>query len=121
MTDDRSPSDATEAPLPDPAPGAGADSDPEVVPRLPRSPDLFKLALPDLIRIGLLLAMLVAVIVMRRSCGEGAATLLEMFDEAPDAGAPALQYERLTPDEIERRFAPDAAGADETGSPRSEP
>lgn len=81
------------------------------IPRLPRGP-LVKLSGPALVRIGMVAVVLLAVIGLRRPCADGVASFISGFD-APDAGpaaAPPMQLERLTEDEIKRRF-PGPAGA----------
>jgi hypothetical protein len=41
---------------------------------------------------------------LRRPCADSVATFVESFDEPPDAGHSSMEYIRLTPEEIERRF-----------------
>jgi hypothetical protein len=65
----------------------------------------------EILRIGMVATLLVVIVVLGRPCADGMARFVESFAPAPDAGPakPALQVERLTPEEIERRFP---SGAD---------
>lgn len=60
----------------------------------------------EIIRIGMVATLLVVIVVLGRPCAEGMSRFVESFAPPPDAGPakPALQVERLTPEEIERRF-----------------
>jgi hypothetical protein len=103
-----------------PAPRGPAERDGEV-PRLPRGP-LVKLSGPALMRIGMIAIVLLAVIGLRRPCADGVAGFISGFD-APDAGpraAPPMQLERLTEDEIKRRF-PSAEEIESPGPEREPP
>jgi hypothetical protein len=85
------------------------------VPRLPRG-RWMKLDGPQLFRIGMIAILFVFVIVMRRPCADGVAGFVKQFDPPPDAAPapPTMQLERLSEDEIKRRFpggAPDAGAA----------
>lgn len=66
----------------------------------------------DVVRIGLFGTLLAFVVVMGRPCADGMAGFVESFSPPPDAApaAPPLQLERLTEDEIRRRFPGDADG-----------
>lgn len=72
----------------------------------------------EILRIGMVATLLVVVVVLGRPCAEGMAQFVESYAPPPDAGPaakrPALQIERLTPEEIERRFP--SGGAD-AGAP----
>lgn len=86
--------------------------DPDAPPRLPRGKGL-SLRSADLVRIAMFATLLVLVIVLGRPCAEGTATFVQSFSPPPDA-APQIEYERLTPEQIRRRFGgapPDAAPA----------
>lgn len=87
------------------------------VPRLSRGRGL-RLRTPDLVRIGLVATLLVFVLVMGRPCADGMAGFVDSFSP-PDAApaAPALQLERLTEEEIRRRFpSGEDAGPEQTES-----
>ncbi|HUS66611.1 MAG TPA: hypothetical protein VMZ28_18870 [Kofleriaceae bacterium] len=60
----------------------------------------------EILRIGMVATLLVVIVVMGRPCAEGMSRFVESFAPPPDAGPPqpSLQVERLTPEEIERRF-----------------
>jgi hypothetical protein len=92
-----------------------ADRDGEV-PRLPRGP-LLRLSAPALFRIGMIAIVLVAVIALRRPCADGVASFVTTMD-APDAGPPpAMQLERLTEEDIKRRFPGPGADAGSASGP----
>jgi hypothetical protein len=101
-------------------------SDPdEPVPRLSRGAG-FKLRTPDLVRIGMFATLLVCVIALGRPCADGMAGFVESFSPPPDAApaAPAIQLERLTEEEIRRRFPggdPDAGPEATQPAPPSPP
>jgi hypothetical protein len=59
-------------------------ADQEPVPRLPRASG-FKLSMPEIIRIAMFAALLVAVIVLRKPCSDGMAGFVDSFSP-PDAG-----------------------------------
>jgi hypothetical protein len=85
------------------------------VPRLPRGKGL-RLRSTDVARIGMVALLLVCIVVLGRPCASGVAGFVDSFSPAPDAGpaAPAteeLQLERLTEEEIRRRFPGDEADA----------
>jgi hypothetical protein len=75
------------------------------VPRLPRGPWL-RLGGGQLYRIGSVALLLVAVVALRRPCADGVASFIGSFDPPPDAGPaePEIHYERLTEEEIRKRF-----------------
>ena len=93
----------------------------EPVPRLSRGRGL-RLRTSDVVRIGLFGTLLAFVVVMGRPCADGMAGFVESFSPPPDAGtaAPPLQLERLTEEEIRRRFPgdPDAGPAVREGADR---
>ena len=95
----------------------GADEEP--IPRLSRGRGL-RMRTSDIVRIGLFGTLLVFVVVMGRPCADGMAGFVESFAPAPDAApaAPPLQLERLTEDEIRRRFPgdPDAGPTGRDGA-----
>jgi hypothetical protein len=100
----------------DPAPPARDDvakpARVDEVPKLPRGKGL-RWVWADLFRIGFLVTLLVAVIVLRKDCAKGVATFYEAFSPPPDAGALPLvpqDLRRLTPEEIERMFPDRDAG-----------
>jgi hypothetical protein len=89
------------------------------IPRLSRGRGL-RLRGPDLVRIGLVATLLVFVIVMGRPCADGMAGFVDSFSPPPDA-APAeqpLQLERLTEEEIRRRFP---SGESDAGPEQTQP
>jgi hypothetical protein len=94
----------------------------EPVPRISRGRGL-RLRTSDVVRIGLFGTLLAFVVVMGRPCADGMAGFVESFSPPPDAApAPApLQLERLTEDEIRRRFPgdPDAGPASRDGADRA--
>lgn len=100
--------------------GAPGDHD-EPVPRLSRGRGL-RLRTGDVVRIGLFGTLLVFVVVMGRPCADGMAGFVESFSPPPDAAPAAapLQLERLTEDEIRRRFPgdPDAGPTGRDGAAR---
>jgi hypothetical protein len=93
------------------------------VPRLPRGKG-FRMRPPDLIRIGMFLTLLVMVIVLGRPCASGVAGFVDSFSPAIDAGAPPpsgtgeMKLERLTEEEIKKRFPGGDEAGDEAGEPR---
>lgn len=60
----------------------------------------------EIMRIGMVGTLLVVILVLGRPCAEGMSRFVESFAPAPDAApaAPALQYERLTEEQIRKRF-----------------
>ena len=86
----------------------------EPTPRLSRGRGL-RMRTSDLVRIGLFGTLLAFVVLMGRPCADGMAGFVESFSPPPDAAPAAapLQLERLTEDEIRRRFPgdPDAGPA----------
>jgi hypothetical protein len=73
-------------------------------PKLPRGRWFGSLRTIELIRIGMVATVLVVVIVLGRPCADGIARFVESYAPPPDAGPPAVQYERLTEEEIRKRF-----------------
>lgn len=67
-----------------PEASAGAD---EPVPRLPRGRGL-SLSVPEILRIAMFLALLIAVVTLRQPCADSAGRFVESF-EPPDETAPA--------------------------------
>lgn len=55
------------------------------VPRLPRGSG-FRFSVPEIIRIAMFGALLVAVIALRQPCSDGVAGFVDSFTPAPDAG-----------------------------------
>jgi hypothetical protein len=84
------------------------------VPRLPRGKGL-RLRPSDVARIGMVALLLVCIVVLGRPCASGVAGFVDSFSPAPDAGPAAppaageMQLERLTEEEIRRRFPNDEA------------
>ncbi len=81
------------------------------VPRLPRGKGL-RLRTTDVVRIAMFALLLICIVVLGRPCASGVAGFVDSFSPTPDAApAPAateeLQLERLTEEEIRRRFPGD--------------
>jgi hypothetical protein len=81
------------------------------VPRLPRGKGL-RMRSGDFVRIAMFATLLVMVLALGRPCASGVAGFVDSFSPPPDAAAPApaiqeLQLERLTDEEIKRRFPAD--------------
>ncbi len=81
------------------------------VPRLPRGKGL-RLRTTDVVRIAMLVLLLVCIVVLGRPCASGVAGFVDSFSPGPDAGAaPAaseeMHLERLTEEEIRKRFPGD--------------
>jgi hypothetical protein len=102
-------------------------ADQEPVPRLPRGSG-FKLSTAELIRIAMFVALLLAVIVLRKPCSDGVAGFVDSFSP-PDAGvAPqvlppgeVIDLRNQSPEELRREIEriregraaePEQAGAD---------
>ncbi len=85
-------------------PPAGGDGRDGEVPRLPRGP-LLRLSASAVFRIAMIGIVLAAVIALRKPCADGLASFVTTID-APDGGPPpkAMQLERLTEEDIKRRF-----------------
>jgi len=98
----------------------------EPVPRLSRGRGL-RMRQGDLVRIGMFATLLVFVVLMGRPCADGMANFVGSFSPAPDAAPaaqPPLQLERLTEEEIRRRFPgdePDAGPATEAAPAKAAP
>ena len=79
------------------------------VPRLPRGKG-FRLRSGDLVRIGMFATLLIMVALLGRPCASGMAGFVDSFSPAVDAGAAPtaapedMQLERLTEEEIRKRF-----------------
>jgi hypothetical protein len=75
-------------------------------PKLPRGKWFGNVRSIEIIRIGMVATVLVVVIVLGRPCADGIARFVESYAPPPDAGAtaPSMQYERLTEEEIKKRF-----------------
>ena len=80
----------------------GGDQD---IPKLPRGRWFGRVRSIEIIRIGMVATVLVVVIVLGRPCADGISQFVESYAPPPDAGppAPAMQYERLTEEEIKKR------------------
>jgi hypothetical protein len=78
----------------------------EQTPKLPRGKWFGNVRAIEIIRIGMVATVLVVVIVLGRPCADGVARFVESYAPPPDAGhaAPVMQYERLTEEEIKKRF-----------------
>jgi hypothetical protein len=88
------------------------------VPRLPRGP-LVRLSATHVFRIGMIGILLIAVIGLRKPCADGMASFIGNFAPPPDAAPapPTMQLERLTEEEIRRRFP----GGEADGGPAEPP
>jgi len=96
--------------------GRAAERPSEPIPRLSRGRGL-RLRTSDLVRIGMVATLLICILALGRPCADGMAGFVDSFSPPPDAApaaAPALELERLTEEEIRRRFPgdPDAAAAE---------
>lgn len=93
------------------------------VPKLPRGKWFGNLRAIQIIRIGMVATVLVVVIVLGRPCADGIARFVESYAPPPDAGAPAptMHYERLTEEEIKKRFPGGDQLADEKQAPAEPP
>ena len=94
----------------------GGDQD---IPKLPRGRWFGKVSSIEIIRIGMVATVLVVVIVLGRPCADGVSQFVESYAPPPDAGpaAPPMQYERLTEEEIKKRFP----GGEEIDGAKREP
>jgi len=100
--------------------GGGGDD----IPKLPRGRWFGNLRSIEIIRIGMVATVLVVVIVLGRPCADGIAQFVEGYAPPPDAGpaAPAMHYERLTEEEIKKRFpGGDELEATQPGAPAQPP
>lgn len=91
-----------------------SDKPDEPVPRLPRGKWFGgNVRTIELLRIGMVGTLLVVIIVLGRPCADGMASFVEGFGAPPDAGPPPRQMkvERLTEEEIKRRFPGSDAGS----------
>ena len=91
----------------------------EETPKLPRGKWFGNVRAIEIIRIGMVATVLVVVIVLGRPCADGVARFVESYAPPPDAGAaqPAMKYERLTEEEIKKRFP----GGDEIDQDKKAP
>ncbi|HEY8141121.1 MAG TPA: hypothetical protein VIG06_00565 [Kofleriaceae bacterium] len=76
----------------------------EPTPKLPRGKWFGTIRTVEIIRIGMVATVLVVVVVLGRPCADGISRFVESYAPPPDAGPPAVQYERLTEEEIKKRF-----------------
>jgi hypothetical protein len=76
----------------------------EPTPKLPRGKWFGTIRTVEIIRIGMVATVLVVVVVLGRPCADGISRFVESYAPPPDAGPPAMQYERLTEEEIKKRF-----------------
>ena len=74
------------------------------VPKLPRGRWFGTIRTVEIIRIGMVATVLVGVVVLGRPCADGISRFVESYAPPPDAGPPQVQYERLTEEEIKKRF-----------------
>jgi hypothetical protein len=88
-------------------------------PKLPRGKWFGNVRAIEIIRIGMVATVLVVVIVLGRPCADGVARFVESYAPPPDAGppAPTMKYERLTEEEIKKRFP----GGSEIDSQKAKP
>jgi hypothetical protein len=93
--------------LPESKPPAGDD---EPVPKLPRGRGI-KLSFPEIMRILMISAMLVAVIVLRKPCADNTGRFIESFEPPVDAGYIRLSGE-MTEEELRKKLdlEPEDAG-----------
>lgn len=93
----RQPSPSSDGASPDRSSGDARRpaADDEPVPRLPRGRGL-KLSFPEIARIVMIAAMLIAVMVLRRPCAESTGRFIESFEPPVDAG-PARAPGQLPP------------------------
>ena len=94
---------------------AAPDYSVEPVPKVPHKIG-WRWALSDIIRIIFLGGLLSMIVVAREPCSNSVATFVDSFEEpdAAPAAAPEMKLERLTEEEIQRRFGKndlDAGGA----------
>jgi hypothetical protein len=95
------------------------------VPKLPRGKGL-TLRGSDLVRIGMFATLLVCILALGQPCADGVSGFVESFapPDATPAGAPAeMQLERLSDEEIRRRFpeTPDEQPAEQPEEAAPEP
>lgn len=76
----------------------------EPTPKLPRGKWFGTIRTVEIIRIGMVATVLVVVVVLGRPCADGISRFVESYAPPPDAGPPAMKYERLTEEEIKKRF-----------------
>jgi len=93
--------------------------DPDATPRLPRGKWFGNLRAVEIIRIGMVATVLVVVIVLGRPCADGIARFVDSYAPPIDAGpaAPTMHYERLTEEQIKKRFP----GGDEIDQAKAPP
>ncbi len=85
---------------PDKQADSGPDSGSE---KIGRGPIFGRMEFAEILKIGVILSVLIAVLMLRKPCGDSVATFINSF-EAPDAAPPKMEVIRLTPEEIEKRF-----------------
>jgi hypothetical protein len=92
---------------PESKPPAGDD---EPVPKLPRGRGI-KLSFPEIMRILMILAMLIAVVVLRKPCAENTGRFIDSFQPPVDAGYIRLNGE-MTEEELRQKLdlEPEDAG-----------
>ncbi len=76
----------------------------EPTPKLPRGRWFGTIRTVEIIRIGMVATVLVVVVGLGRPCADGISRFVESYAPPPDAGPPAMKYERLTEEEIKKRF-----------------
>lgn len=74
------------------------------IPKLPRGKWFGTIRTVEIIRIGMVATVLVVVVMLGRPCADGISRFVESYAPPPDAGPPAMKYERLTEEEIKKRF-----------------
>ena len=94
---------------PESKPPAGDD---EPVPKLPRGRGI-KLSFPEIMRILMISAMLVAIVVLRKPCAENTGRFIESFESPVDASYIRLSGE-MTEEELRQKLdlEPEDAGVD---------
>lgn len=104
-------------------PNATPDYRVEPVPKVPRKIG-WRWAVSDIIRIVFLIGLLSLIIVARKPCSNSVAGFVDAFSDIDAAVAPApeqMKLERLTEEEIQRRFggndSEDAKTALDAGAP----
>lgn len=91
------------------------------VPKLPRGRWFGTIRTVEIIRIGMVATVLVVVVVLGRPCADGISRFVESYAPPPDAGPPEMKYERLTEEEIKKRFPGGDQLEDEPGAATKAP